>query len=160
MLFSLILWSCAARSVPTDVAPPDVDAKNGTMVPEAAPVAKPEVRLPSGQPVVRECFAESRRERGSVGSRSGSGGKGGGGYGSGPGSSSSTRSKSPAPMTASAPPPLSHRSHSAAASGRQARRGRASSQVGGTRVGAPTKRKGIGARSALDRGGSSAGTPP
>lgn len=98
MLLSLILWSCAAKSVPTDVQPEPVDARTGTMVPEAAPPVQRAVRLPSGQPIVRECFGGNSRSRSSVGSSSGRG------YGA-PGS---TAAKAPATVpaqTASASPP-------------------------------------------------------
>jgi Ca-activated chloride channel family protein len=105
MLLSLILWSCAAKSVPTDVQPEPVDARTGTMVPEAAPAtARPAVRLPAGQPIVRECFGGTTRSRSSVGSSSGRGYGGSGAPGS-PSAKAPVAAATPAQTASAYPPP-------------------------------------------------------
>ncbi|MSQ01809.1 MAG: VWA domain-containing protein [Myxococcales bacterium] len=65
MLLSLVLWACASKSVPADVETPSLDAKSGTMVPEAAPapVSRKPIALLAGKPVVRECFGGSGHGR-------------------------------------------------------------------------------------------------
>ena len=78
MLLSLILWSCASKSVPAEVTaeavPPSLDAKTGTMVPEVtvSEVPRP-VLLPAAAAVTRECFASERRGRTSNSSSGASG---------------------------------------------------------------------------------------
>ena len=86
MLLSLVLWACANKPVDTEVPEVAMDARTGTMVPEVARAERPrpEVRLPAGEPIVRECFADGRKK-----SRASAGPTGGGGSGSGYGSSGS-----------------------------------------------------------------------
>lgn len=73
MLLSLVLWSCASKSVPADADPLTLDAKSGTMVSEVPEVvAKRPVVLPSGSPITRQCFGTEKSSRPSSGSKSGS----------------------------------------------------------------------------------------
>ncbi len=94
MLLSLVLWACASKSVPADVETPSLDAKSGTMVPEAAPATatRKAVELLAGKPVVRECFGGSGRGRNTSASPSKRG------------PTASTSAPTPAPTVAQAPP--------------------------------------------------------
>lgn len=75
MILSLVLWACANKSLTeTEEAEGEqraMDAKTGVMVSEMETMSRvAEVRIPSGQATVRECFGKSSSYRGRSGSSS------------------------------------------------------------------------------------------
>lgn len=111
MLLSLVLWACANKPIDTEIADVPVDARTGTMVPEVARTerARPAVRMPEGEPIVRECYSDTRRKSRSSAGPTGGSASGYGGSGKGGGGSTAQASR-PAPvpstpMASAAPPP-------------------------------------------------------
>jgi Ca-activated chloride channel family protein len=108
MLLSLVLWACANKPVDTEIPEVAVDAKTGTMVPEvvSAEPVRAAVRMPVGEPIVRECYADERKK--SRASSSSTGAKGGGGYAADPAPSAAPAAPlggSTGTQTAAASPP-------------------------------------------------------
>ena len=111
MLLSLVLWSCANKPIDTEVPAVSLDARTGTMVPEAATAepARPAVRMPEGEPISRECYADSRKKARSAPAASvptasapvagggAKGNRGDSGYGSTSGSGGVAAGPSPSP---------------------------------------------------------------
>ena len=85
MLLSLVLLACANKPIDTEVPDVSLDARTGTMVPEVAKAerVRPAVRMPEGEPIVRECYSGSGKKKGRASMGPTGGGAGSSGYGSG-----------------------------------------------------------------------------